>query len=277
MFSVFLRRQIRIIKICNMRTAIKSFTFLFALLAFCTNAAAWGQKGHDVTCCVAERHLSKKAQKQVAAVLDGKSIVYWANWMDNASHTKEYAYTSTWHYKNINADETFENAQINEKGDVVTAINAQIAALKSHQLNKEAEALALKMLVHLMGDLHCPMHMAHRSDRGGNKIQVNFFGNGSNLHSIWDSGVINRAHAWTYSEWADQIDTVTKAEAAEIVKGSVEDWGKETFATTAGIYEATPKGSKLSYDYVSDWTPTIEHQLLLGGYRLAKVLNEIYK
>ena len=238
---------------------------------------AWGQKGHDVTCAVARKHLKKKARKKIDRVLDGQSIVYWSNWLDNASHTPEYAYTKTWHYKNIDADETYENAVLNPDGDVLTAIQAQIAALKSGTLDKEAEALALKMLVHLMGDLHCPMHMGHKSDRGGNRWQVQFFGNGKNLHGIWDSDILESAHKWTFSEWVEEIDTGGKPEYSEIVKGGPEDWGKETYMLATQIYEQTPVGSKLSYDDVARWAPVIERQLLKGGLRLAAVLNYIYR
>ena len=68
-----------------------------------TDLLAWGQKGHDVTCEIAERHLDRGARKAVRRLLQGKSMVYWSNWLDNASHTPEYAYTKTWHYKNIDA------------------------------------------------------------------------------------------------------------------------------------------------------------------------------
>lgn len=247
------------------------------LFLYVTDAFSWGQKGHDTTCAIAEQHLSCKARHKISKVLDGKSIVYWSNWLDNASHTPEFAYTSTWHYKNIDANETYETALENENGDVVRAIDAQIAALKSGKLNKEAEALALKMLVHLMGDLHCPMHMGHKSDRGGNRWQVQYFNQGKNLHGIWDTDVIESAHKWTHTEWAEEVDRVTRKEAKEIAKGSINEWGKETYSITATIYDGTPVGSSLSYDYVSQWTPVVEQQLLKGGIRLAAVLNEIYK
>ena len=258
-------------------TFIKLACVTALLLTATVSGYSWGQKGHDVTCAIAERHLTKKAQKQISEILDGKSIVYWANWMDNASHTPEFRYTSTWHYKNIDADETYENAQLNEHGDVVRAIDEQIAALKSGKLSKEEQALSLKFLVHLMGDLHCPMHMGHRSDKGGNRWQVQYFGSGRNLHSIWDSGVIESAHKWTYSEWADQIDRLTKQEQWQTVQGSPTTWGKETYEICKKIYDSTPVGSKLSYDYVSEWSETVEQQLLRAGLRLAEVLNGIFK
>lgn len=247
------------------------------LLAVSVNGYSWGQKGHDVTCALAEKHLTKKAKKQITELLDGRSIVYWANWMDNASHTPEYKYTSTWHYKNIDADKTYENAPLNENGDVVRAINEQITALKSGKLSRDEQVLSLKFLVHLMGDLHCPMHMGHMSDSGGNKWQVQFFRSGTNLHSIWDSSIIESAHKWTYSEWVDQIDINGKSVNEKLVDGNPESWGKETYEICKTVYDATPVGSKLSYDYVSDWTETIENQLLRAGLRLASVLNDIFK
>jgi len=253
-----------------------TFTGVLILLAS-PDALAWGQKGHDITCAVAQAHLSRKAENRIDEILDGKSIVYWANWMDNASHTPEYAYTSTWHYKNIDADETYENAATNDSGDVITAINAQINALKSGTLNKEQSALALKMLIHFVGDLHCPMHMGHKSDKGGNRWQVQYFGNGKNLHTIWDTDILESGHKWTFSEWVQEIDTCNKKEAAEIVTGDIYDWGRETYVIAKDIYETTPVGSKLSYDYVSKWTPVIERQLMAGGLRLASILNEIFK
>ena len=262
----------------NSKTTFLRLACVAALLLSATvSGYSWGQKGHDVTCAIAERHLTKKAKKQISEILDGKSIIYWANWMDNASHTPEYRYSSSWHYKNIDADETYENSQLNEHGDVVRAIDEQIAALKSGKLSKEEQALSLKFLVHLMGDIHCPMHMGHRSDKGGNRWQIQYFGSGRNLHSIWDSGVIESAHKWTYSEWADQIDRLTKQEQWQMVQGSPTTWGKETYEICKKIYDTTPVGSKLSYDYVSEWTETVEQQLLRAGLRLAEVLNGIFK
>ncbi len=246
------------------------------MLAIPVSGFAWGQKGHDVTCTIAQNHLSKKAKKEISRILDGRSIVYYANWMDNASNTDEYRYSKTWHYKNIDADETYETAQENPNGDVVKAIYAQIEALKSGELDPEQEALALKFLVHLVGDLHCPMHMGHRSDSGGNRWQIQYFNNGRNLHGIWDSELIERAHKWSTTEWVEQIDICDKKEAAEIAQGDVDSWGKETYEIACSIYDATPVGSKLSYDYLNTWTPTIEEQLLRAGLRLASILNDIF-
>lgn len=263
---------------------MKSLNTLLIALSLCAGMAlgtvearAWGQKGHDVVCSVAERHLSKKAAKQISEVLDGKSIVYWANWLDNASHSPEYSYTKTWHYKDIDPDETYETTVLNESGDCVTAINAQIAALKSGTLNKEAEALALKILVHVVGDLHCPMHSGRKNDLGGNKWQVQFFNKGTNLHSVWDSDLVEASHKWTFTEWTDQIDRADKKTAKAMAEGTPDDWCKETHIVAEQVYAMTPVGSKISYDYIAESAPIIEQQLLRAGLRLASLLNEIYK
>ena len=127
-----------------------------------------------MTCEIAERHLDRGAQKAVKKLLEGKSMVYWSNWLDNASHTQEYAYTKTWHYKNIDAGVRFEDAELEPKGDVVTAIYKQIEVLSDKKATTDDKRVALKMLVHLVGDLHQPMHMGHKTDLGGNMWIVSF-------------------------------------------------------------------------------------------------------
>lgn len=238
---------------------------------------SWGQKGHDTVCFIAVNHLTPVAKATAEKLLGGKSIVYYANWLDNASHTPEYSYSKTWHYKNIDANETFENAQLHESGDVVRAIREQAYILNNPDSSDEQKSLALKMLVHLVGDIHQPMHMGHRSDLGGNRWMVKYFNSPKNLHSIWDSSLPESAHKWSYTEWQQQIDRATPEEEAEIIAdGSPEKWGKECYQIAAEVYNTTPEDSKLSYDYIAKWTPVIEEQFLRGGLRLADLLNSIF-
>ena len=190
------------------------------------NASAWSQKGHDVTAYIAEKHLTPATKAAVDSILEGKSMVYWANWLDNASHQPEMAYTKTWHYMNI--------------------------------------------------DANVDMHMGHLSDLGGNKTKVKFFNRDTNLHSIWDSSLVESGHKWSYTEWQDQIDRATAEEEAQILTGTVNDWGKETYEIAGRCYKYFQPGSNVMYDQVAAWTPVIEQQLLRGGLRLAHVLNTIY-
>ena len=247
-----------------------------ALVLMSTNAFCWGQKGHDTVARIAENHLTCRAKKQISKLLDGKSIVYWSNWLDNASHTPELAYTSTWHYINIDADETFDNAARNPAGDVVSALDSQIAILKDRNSTDAEKTLALKMVIHLCGDIHCPMHAGHKSDRGGNKVQVQFFKSGRNLHGIFNRDILESGHSWSHTEWAEEVDRKGSYKMNLITAGSPLDWARETHSITTRIYASTPCGAKLSYDYVAEWTPVIEQQLLRGGLRLASILNGIF-
>lgn len=242
-----------------------------------TLSLAWGPKGHDVVAYVAEQHLSRRAQRHIEQLLDGHSMVYVANWMDNASHTPEYAHTKTWHYCNVDPDEqSYANSRKEEAGDVVTAINNIVERLKSGELTTDEERVELMMLIHLVGDMHCPMHAGRKSDRGGNGTMVEYFGRRRNLHSVWDSEVIESAHRWGYTEWQEQIDRASRREQKAIVRGTPNDWIEETVALADDIYYRSTTGENLSYDYVAHYAPIIEQQLLKGGLRLAAILEEIY-
>ena len=252
--------------------------WLFVLCAGSLQTAlGWGQKGHDVTAYIAECNLTPEAAQEIDRVLDGHSPVYYANWLDSASHTPEYAYTRTWHYANIDEGYTYDTMPKEPAGDVVAAVNDLVAELKSKELSAEKEAEALKMLIHLVGDMHCPMHAGRLSDIGGNLRPVLMFGKKTNLHSAWDTAIPEAARKWSYTEWQEQIDRLTDDEAMLIQAGEPYDWLKETHAICVGIYEDSPEGTKISYDYVYKYTPVIELQFLRGGYRLARLLNEIYR
>ena len=252
------------------------------LILLCTilcfaQASAWGPKGHDTVAHIAEKHLSKKTLRNVEEVLGGKSMVYVANWMDNASHTDEYAYTKTWHYKNVNDGVRYEEMAPNPAGDAVLAVKSRVAVLEAPNASLADKQLALKILVHVVGDMHQPMHMGHATDLGGNRIKVKYFGRDTNLHSVWDGSLVESAHKWSYSEWQDQIDRVSPEAEAAYTTGSIDDWAKQTMAIAAEVYNATPAGTTMSYDEVARWTPIIENQLLAGGLRLAYLLNGIFK
>lgn len=237
---------------------------------------AWGQKGHDVTAYVAENHLTKRAAKRIAAILGGYSPVYFSNWLDSASNTPEYAYTKTWHYLNVDEGKTLESMPKNPNGDVLKAVTDLVEQLESGTLTPSEEALSLKMLIHLVGDMHCPMHAGHLSDLGGNRVPVSYFGEAKNLHSVWDTSLVESAHRWSYTEWQREIDRLSKEEVAKVASGEPADWMRETLELCSEIYASTPEGTKISYDYVSKYTPVIERQFLRGGLRLARLLNEIY-
>ena len=266
--------------------------FLFPLLSIImlldfTSASAWGPVGHDVVAAIAEQHLTPKAKRKIDKLLEGKSIVYYSSWMDNIQNSPYwedgYDQTSTWHYANVDKGFTYETMQKNPDGDVVTALEMLTAELKDNydNLTDSMRVDYLKMIVHMVGDLHCPMHAGRLSDRGGNNTKVMWFRNETNLHSVWDSRMIESARTWSYSEWCEQLDIKDRKYRKSISDGSYEDWFDETVEEAARIYEYVEASEEivpvLSYQFVYDFSPLLEEQLLNAGYRLAYVLNTIFK
>ena len=255
----------------------RSLIFAIALFSSLTSFG-WGQKGHDVVAYIAECNLTPKVYQKVTKALGGHSLVYYANWLDNASYSDQYRYTKTWHYANVDEGYTYDSMTKNEKGDVVTAIEGLIAELKSGKLSAEQENVRLRMLIHLVGDIHAPMHAGRLSDRGGNNVMVKFFDKDTKLHSLWDTPLVEAAHKWSYTEWEQQLNHYCSAERkAEIAKGTPKDWLDESHKIATEIYSATPAKGRVSYDYIAYFTPTIEQRLLSGGLRLAQILNELYR
>ena len=256
---------------------MKKLFFLGLCLLAARSGFAWGQKGHDVTAYIAECHLTPAAAKKIDKVLGGYSPVYFANWLDNASHTPEYAYTKTWHYLNVDEGRTLDDMPATPQGDILKAVTEIVANLRAGGLSPEEEAFNLKMLIHLLGDMHCPMHLGRATDLGGNLRPVRFFDKETNLHSVWDTSLVESAHKWSYTEWQRQIDRLTKQEAEAVAAGTPADWVAETLEICRKVYDETPEGSRISYDYIAAAAPVIERQLLRAGHRLARLLNEIYR
>lgn len=243
---------------------------------------AWGQKGHAIVAYIAEKHLTRKARKNMDAILEGKSLVYYASWMDNIQNSpywgNGYNRTRTWHYFNVDQGFTPQTMQRNPYGDVLSAVNLVIDSLENHQdeLSDSVKTDYVRMLIHLVGDMHCPMHVGRLSDKGGNGVFIKWFKKKMNLHTLWDTNMIESAHAWSYTEWQQNIDRCTKAEFKEMSAGTPEDWLTETWKIAVGIYEYFEPEEYYSYKCLYDYTPVVEHQLLVAGYRLAALLNRIF-
>ena len=256
------------------------------LLTDFTAAYAWGPEGHDIVAAIAEKHLTRKAKKEITKLLDGKSIVYYSSWMDNIQNSPYwedgYNKTKTWHYANVDKGLTYETMQKNPDGDVVTGLDMLTRELTENydNLTDSMRVDYLKMIVHMVGDLHCPMHAGRLSDRGGNGMKVRWFGQNTNLHSVWDSKIVNSARRWSCTEWVRQIDRTDRKFRKSIMRGTYEEWFRETVEGAAGIYEYVEnigvQNPNLSYQFVYDFSPLLEDRLLTGGYRLAYVLNTIF-
>ncbi|QCW99256.1 S1/P1 nuclease [Aggregatimonas sangjinii] len=250
------------------------FLFLAAQMSF-GNDMVWSKTGHRAVGEVAQEHLTRKARKAITAILDGESLAAVSNFADEIKADSKYREFSAWHYVNFPEDKKYSDVEPSENGDLIIGIEKCVAIVKDEQSSKEDRAFYLKMLVHLIGDLHQPMHVGRLEDKGGNDIQVQWFNDGSNLHRVWDSGMIN-AYGMSYTELAASLPRLNKTQKKAIQAGTVLDWVEESQDIANELYDSVAVGEKLSYRYNYVWWDTLEKQLQKGGLRLAKVLNELF-
>ncbi|TYP97546.1 S1/P1 nuclease [Tenacibaculum adriaticum] len=252
--------------------------FILSLLAVFTGFTTfdvWGPTGHRATGKIAENHLSKRAKRKIDELLQGESLAFVSTHADQIKSDKKYNEFYSWHYVNMPLDGDYETAEKNPQGDLVTGINYCVKVLKDEKSSKEDKRFYLKMLVHLVGDLHQPMHIGQKEDKGGNTIQVQWFKKGTNLHRVWDENMIEEWNM-SYLELASNAKDLSKEQIKAIQKGSVLDWVKDTHQITQKVYGSVEVGEDLRYRYSYEYFPVVREQLQKGGLRLAKILNEIF-
>ncbi len=250
---------------------MKKFSSLLAVLLISQIAFAWGQNGHRVVGEVAWRHLTKKAQKNVQQVLGAESLAMCGNYMDFIKSNPAYDSLDAWHYCTIPDGGTYETHP--EEGDVIMAINYYMNELKTKKFSVD-EAFALKCLVHLVGDIHQPLHVGNSTDRGGNDVKVEFMWQKTNLHRVWDSDLIDHQQL-SYSEYADWIDVATKDQIAAWQSAPILGWTTESMGLRPLVY-SYPENGKLSYEYNAQSIAALNERLVQAGIRLAHILNQIY-
>ena len=255
-----------------MRTLIS----LLVVLIFTTSVSAydWGKTGHRTTGAIAEKYLSKKARKAIAELLDGESLALVSTYADDIKSDSQYRKYGTQHYVNVPFDTTYDIHPKNEKGDIITGIETCIAAIKSDTTTKEEKAFNLRLLVHFIGDLHQPLHTGIGEDKGGNDFQVQWYNDGTNLHRVWDTQMIE-SYGMSYTELADNMPEITKRQRQAMGAGTYKEWMEDSRNLVKDIYSKTNKGDKLGYRYMYDYFETLKGQLQKGGVRLAQLLNEL--
>ena len=252
------------------------FLLLFTAQVSFGNSVFWSKTGHRAIGKVAQEELSGRTRRAMEKLLDGQSIASISNFADEIKADRRFREFSAWHYVNIPPGKDYFDIEPSKFGDLVVGIQKCITMVKNDKNTKEDRMFYLKMLVHLIGDLHQPMHVGRVEDKGGNDIQVQWFGNGSNLHRVWDSNMIND-YGMSYTELATSLPELDKKEKRAIQIGTVLDWVEESQEIANKLYESVEVGEKLAYRYSYTWWGTVESQIQKGGLRLAKVLNELFK
>ena len=251
-----------------------------SLLFFINNIQAislpsWGATGHRTVGEIAHKHLNKRALREINKILEGGSLAFVSTFGDEIKSDDRYKKLSPWHYVNFPFDTEYENSKKNPEGDIVIGINYCINILKSNSSSNEDKKFYLKLLVHLIGDLHQPLHVGREEDRGGNNVKVKWFGKSSNLHRVWDSEMIE---SWnmSYSELALNSKKLTNQQINSIMNGNIMDWTYESQKLVIKIYGTAKSDNKLSYKYSYENFTLARKQMQKAGIRLAKILNDIY-
>lgn len=251
---------------------MKKSLLSFLLVGLVFTAFGWGATGHRAIGLVADQHLNKKAKLAIQRILQGQPLAMTGSWMDEIRSDSLYDYAETWHYVTIEDNETYEQSKKKPKGDIIEALERIIGELKSKKLSAKDEAERLKMLVHLLGDIHQPLHVG-RNDQGGNSIKVTWFGNNSNLHRVWDSDMIDGSKL-SYTELANALPKADAVKIKSLQSHSIRQIALESTMFRPQIY-AYGDG-KLGYDYNYKNFNTVLDQIQKAGIRLAGVLNQIY-
>jgi hypothetical protein len=256
--------------------AVLVLFLLFPNQMFSFDNPFWGQTGHRTIGKIAEDYLKPKTKRKIAEILNGQSLALVSTFGDDIKSDSQYRHLNTWHYINMPFGVKYEDSEKNPNGDLVTGIEKCIEVISDKNATKDEKAFYLKMLVHLLGDLHQPMHVGRAEDKGGNDIQVRWFNDGTNLHAVWDSKMINQFQM-TYTEMAQNVDEISKEQVKYLQQGTLADWVNETQQLAIKTYATANSGDKLGYAYMYQNFELVRSQLQKGGIRLAKVLNDLFE
>lgn len=256
-----------------MKKVVIALLTLFTLSPI-QDTLAWGLTGHRVVGHLAQNQLNGKAKRKIAKILDCNSLAEISNHMDDVKSDRAYDHTHDWHWVTIPEGKTYQQTSKNPNGDLIHKIEDIIASLKSGKLSAQQERENLIFLVHLVGDLHQPMHVGAFNDQGGNQVKVQWFGRPSNLHRVWDSDMIDDKKL-SYTELASFLNLPDKKTKKEWQSRSLETWVKHIQSFHGKAYEL-PANKNLGYDYAYKNFGAVQQSLLEGGIHLAGILMEIY-
>ena len=240
-------------------------------------ALSWGQIGHRVTGAIAEQYLTIEAQRAISELLVNEDLAEASTYADEMRSNPSEFWKKTanpWHYVNVFDGKTYSDVAPPLEGNAATALDMFSKQLKSKQSSFAEKQLALRFIVHIIGDLHQPFHAGNGLDRGGNDVKLKFFWEDSNLHRVWDSGLINRQNL-SYTEWTTILSRkISEQQANEWMEVDPKVWIAESAKLRINLY---PENDKLSWDYQYQNLPIVKQRLQMGGVRIAAYLNALFK
>lgn len=235
---------------------------------------AFGATGHRITAQIATWELEDDVALEVRRLLGGASLVEASTWADEVRREDAWVYTAPWHYVNLDpAAARFESCP--EVGCIVDALLDAARILGDRSRSDEERVFALRIVAHMMGDLHQPMHVSHADDRGGNRIVLDFLGEEWNLHSIWDSGILSRRQG-SWRRLARKIHETPRAIDATWSEENLLRWVAESYQLAVDVvYPSVPPDARIGRLYVDAYRPLVDAQLHKAGLRMAALLNSV--
>ncbi len=263
------------------RNIYRGLFTLFVAVIIPFQSQAWGVLGHRIVGQIADSYLTKKAKKAIAEILGNESVAMSSNWMDFIKSDTTYKYLSNWHYVNIKGGlsktEMLTILESDKGTNAYTKINFLVSELKKGSLTLAEKQLYLRSLIHLVGDIHQPLHVGRLDDLGGNKIRVTWFNDPFNLHQVWDEKLIEFQQL-SYTEYTAAINFTTKDQRKNWQTEPLSEWFYQSYQHAETIYgDVKGPEDKLSYGYNFKYIKLLDEQLLKGGVRLAGMLNDIFK
>lgn len=264
-------------------------------------AWAWGDLGHRAIGLIASRHLTLAAEKKVREILGSESLARASTYSDEirSNPLKQVVSgqrVSYWHFVEVHDGATYETTPKNPEGNAYEVILKMKAKIAEPAASQEEKREALRWLVHLVGDVHQPLHVGNGRDHGANSCQIRWGNRSTNLHSLIDSGILND-YGLSFTELADFASEVSEKELGTLAEGDERAWIEESRALRDSFYPVAPGGNPRSYcgdksksqepvqalkisgtaqyKYAAQITPVLERRILQAGLRLARVLNQI--
>ncbi|NOT08568.1 MAG: S1/P1 nuclease [Gemmatimonadales bacterium] len=238
-------------------------------------AHAWSRLGHTLIGRLADQRLSGKARKEVRRLLLGGDLASVANWADSIRNERRE--TGPWHY--INVPVTGSIAEWRQycprDGCILGALDSLIGVLRDRARPDGERREALMFIVHFVGDLHQPLHVGERGDRGGNSVVVSWNGSPSNLHSVWDGSIVSSA-GLAPDPWFGRLRKVANGlKRKEVERIDLQAWAGESLTLSRDFVYAIPTPPEVGGDYAQANLPRAEARLARAGLRLGALLTDI--
>lgn len=255
---------------------------LAATAAIClpSPAAAWGQLGHRVIGELADERISGRTRAEIELILGEEGLAQSSTWADEQrSNPAEFWQDDAgpYHYVTVPAGQIYDDVGPPEEGDALSALAHCAEVVRDPSATQDEKALALRFIVHIVGDAHQPLHAGNGADRGGNDVRVLWFGDETNLHSVWDSRIIDGQNL-SYTEYAARLGgQIEPSDTIIWWNAEPQVWIGESTQIRDTIYPSSAdQMPRLGYSYQFQHLATSELRLKQGGVRLAAYLDWLF-